>query len=588
MRSKTASLHPLLIILAVALVSVLFVAACGGSAEPTAAPVDTQAAADEAAAAIAAAEAATAKAIADAEAQAAVAAAEIAALAEKYAKAEAGLAAQEAEIAAAAAAKVAAEGQPQYGGTLVYTMPPSAGTLDPLLALGTVQISIHQAAYDNLLMVQPDLSVKPELATSWEPNDDFTSYTFHLRQGVKFHHGKDFKAEDVVFTVNRWIDPEGDSSIRPTFEVIEEMVVIDDYTIRFDLDAPNSFFPSYFSIFQARILPADVDIDRLAVEEFGTGPFKILEHLEGERTTMVRNDDYWEEGKPYLDELVVVSIPEQAARDAALKAGDVDLIHKLGAQSAPGLYAHADTTVLNASTFGFITMSLPTETPPFDNLLVRKALQAATDRESINQAALMGLGTIAHDHPIHPSHPAFSTQYAPPDYDIELAKSLLAQAGYPDGIDVTLYTSDVGAGMIEMAIAFAESAAPAGIRVDVEKVHSDGFWSEYWNNDLFTVAYWVGRIPDQALTIQNHTDGDWNTPRFKSARIDELILKARGQDLEGQKESYGEVQKILIDNVPRIIPAFQPWMYGVRNNVRGADPHPLGWPLFQDAWFAPD
>ena len=588
MRSKVSGLHPLLIILAVALASVLFVAACGGGAEPTAAPVDTQAAAAEAAAAIAAAEAATAKAIADAEAQAGVAAAELAALAEKYAKAEAGLAAQEAEVAAAAAAKVAAEGQPQYGGTLVYTMAPSIGTLDPLLGLGSVQISIHQAAYDNLLMIQPDLSVKPELATSWEPNDDFTSYTFQLRQGVKFHHGKDFKAEDVVFTVNRWIDPEIDSSIRPTFKVIEEMVILDDYTIRFDLDAPNSFFPTYFSVFQARILPADVDIDRLALEEFGSGPFKILEHLEGERTTMVRNDDYWEEGKPYLDELVVLGIPEQATRDAALKAGDVDLVHKLSAGSVAGLEKHPDTTVLNASTFSFITLSLPTVTPPFDNLLVRKAFQAATDRESINQAALLGLGTIARDHPIHPGHPAFAPQYAPPDYDIELAESLLAEAGYPDGIDVTLYTADVGTGMIELAIAFAESAAPAGIRVDVQRVPSDGFWSEWWNQDKFTVAYWVGRIPDQALTVQSHSDAAWNTPRFKSARLDELVLKARGQDLAGRKESYGEVQKILIDNVPRIIPAFQPWLYGVRNNVRGAEPHPLGWPLFQDAWFAPD
>ena len=616
MRSKIPSLHPLLIILAVALASVLFVAACGGGAEPTAAPVDAQAAiaaaeaaaakatelaaaaeaAGEADAAQAAAEAAAAAedaamiaadAIAAADAQAAVAAAELAALAEKYAKAEAGLADAEAQV-AAAAAKVAAEGQPQYGGTLRVTMGPTIGTLDPLLALGTVQISVHQATYDNLLMIQPDLSVKPELATSWEPNDDFTSFTFNLRQGVKFHHGKDFKAEDVAFTVNRWIDPVIDSSIRPTFKVIEEMVILDDYTIRFDLDAPNSFFPTYFSIFQARILPADVDIDRMALEEFGSGPFKILEHLQGERTTMVRNDDYWEEGKPYLDELVVLSIPEQATRDAALKAGDVDLVHKLSAQSAPGLYSHPDTTVLNASTFTFITLSLPTVTPPFDNLLVRKAMQAATDRESINQAALLGLGTIASDHPIHPGHPAFAPQYAPPDYDIELARSLLEQAGYPDGIDVTLYTADVGAGMIEMAIAFAESAAPAGIRVDVQKVPSDGFWGEYWNNDLFTVAYWVGRIPDQALTVQSLSDAAWNTPRFKSARLDELVLKARGQDLAGRKESYGEVQKILIDNVPRIIPAFQPWLYGVRNNVRGAPPHPLGWPFYQDAWFAPD
>ena len=492
------------------------------------------------------------------------------------------------EETADAAAKLAAEGAPQYGGTLVVTMAPSVGKLDPLFSAGEVPIIIHTATYDNLLMIQTDLSVKPELATSWEPNDDFTSYTFHLRKGVKFHHGKDFKAEDVVFNVDRWIDPEIDSPLRGSFKGIEEMVVLDDYTIRFDLDAPNAFFPSYFSFQIARIVPSDIDLDRLASEEFGTGPFIIDEYLPGERTTLVPYDDYWEEGKPYLDELVILSISEQASRDAALKRGDVDLIYRLPPLSAPGLEAHPDTTVLYASTFGYITLSLPTVTPPFDNLLVRQALQAATDRVSINQAALLGLGEIAYDHPIHPSQSVFAPQYAPPDYSPELARSLLEQAGYPDGIDVTLYASEVSAGLIETAVAFKESAAPAGIRVDVQKVTSDVFWGQYWNNDLFAVSFWYGGIPDKALTQQSLSDAPWNSPKFKSARLDELVVKARGQDLAGQKESYGEIQKILIDNVPRINPVFQPWLYGVRKNVRGAEPHPMGWPLFQEAWIAAD
>ena len=121
---------------------------------------------------------------------------------------------------------------------------------------------------------------------------------------------------------------------------------------------------------------------------------------------------------------------------------------------------------------------------------------------------------------------------------------------------------------------------------------SDGFWGQYWNQQRkqgagtgnFTVVYWLGRIPDQALTTQSLSDAKWNSPKFKGARLDELVLEARGQDLAGQKDSYGEIQKILIDNVPRIIPAFQPWLYGVRNNVRGAAPHLLGWAVFNDIW----
>ena len=474
--------------------------------------------------------------------------------------------------------------EPKYGGTLRFATNADHFNLDPAKNLGVIDILVMQHVYDNLLMIQPDLSWKPELATSWEANDDFSSYTFHLRKGVKFHHGKDFKAEDVVFTFNRLLDPELDSPIRPTLEVIEEIVILDDYTVRFDLVGSNAFFPTYMSAVQGRILPADLDPDRLNLEEFGTGPFTILEHLPGERTTMVRYDGYWEEGKPYLDELVILGIPEPAARELALKNGDVDLVYELSPQGAPGIKEHPDTVVLSATSFGYIGLDMDNSRPPFDNKLVRKAFQAATDREAINQAALLGSGSPAFDHPIHPSDPAFAPQYAPPDYDPDLARSLLEQAGYPDGIDITLYTADVAGGMIELAVAFAERARPAGIRVNVERVSSDGFWDQYWMKKPLTVVRWFGRIPDQALSIQYLSDASWNASYWNNPTFDALVVKARGQDLEGQKETYGEIQRILVDDVPKLVTNFLPWLYGARNNVRGVAPHPLGWPLVNDAW----
>ena len=483
------------------------------------------------------------------------------------------------------ASKVAAESEePKYGGTLVFALPPNSISLDPPFQLGDPDLFITQATYDNLLMVQPDLSVKPELATSWEHDEDLSSYTFHLRQGVKFHHGKEFKAEDVVFTFGRLLDPELDSPARSIFEVIEEIVVIDDHTVRFDLVAPNGFFPESLSIFQARIVPSDVDVERLTLEEFGTGPFMLEEYLPNERATLVRNPDYWEEGMPYLDELVMLNISEVASRDEALKSGDADIVYQLSPQSIPGLEAHPDTTVLNATSFSYIGLPMPTEVAPFDNKLVRKAMQAATDRQAINQAALLGLGVIGRDHPIHPDHPVFAPQFAPPDYDPELAASLLEQAGYPDGIDVTLHTADIGTGTIELAVAYKESAAPAGIRVNIKRHPSEGWFDNVWNNGLFTVVNWFGRSPDQALSVQIHSDSAWNATQYKNPVIDELIERARAQDLEGQRESYGEIQRMLIDDVPRISIAFTPWLYGARTDVRGVAPHPLGWPLVQDAW----
>ena len=617
MKPRTPSLHPLLILFAVALVSVLFVVSCGDGGVATATPASgaaeaaaaeaaaTEAAELAAAAEVAAAEAAELAAAAEAaeaaaaQAEEAEAAAAQAAAAEAAAEAEAAAAqaaaaeaAAEAAAAEAAAAEAAAEeaalpGAPKRGGTLTLAMVADGVTLDPPITLSAVDQAITQATYDNLLMFQPDGSVKPELAVSWEANDDLSSFTFKLRQGVKFHHGKDFSAEDVLWTFNRLLDPVLDSPIRPTFaKAIDEMVIIDDYTIRFDLVGPNGFFLDALSLHQVRIMPSDADVSRMTLEEFGTGPFMIEEYLPLERTTMVRNPDYWDEGKPYLDEYVILNIHEAATRAEALKSGDVDVIFDLEFGSVASIESHPDTVVLETAGTAWIGMPMRNDVEPFDNILVRKAMQAATDRESIWQAALFGRGAIAYDHPVPPSSSLYAPQHQAPDYNPELAKQLLAEAGYPDGIDITLHTADIGSGMIEMAVAFKEGAAPAGIRVDVHRNPSDGYWSNVWNHDHpFTVVWWAGRPnPDLALSIQYQ--GSRNASHYFNDEFDALILRARAEIPEDQKVSYERIQEILIDEVPMLVVAFKPMLYGARNNVRGVTPHFLGATaiILQDGW----
>ena len=598
MRSKKTGLHPLLILLAVALVSVLFVVACGddeapavsqdtGAAEAAAASAAAAQAAKAAETAAMAAEEAAAQAVALTAAVQAAGGAAGESEAVKAAEAAAAQAAAAAEYAASEAAALtaaaAAAAGPKYGGTLTMATQAESFSLDPLFGYSAVDVIIHQALYDNLLMVQPDLSIKPELATAWAANDDNSSFTFILRRGVKFHHGKDFKAEDVLFTFNRLLDPVVASPAAAHFSSIENIVAVDDYTVRFDLTGPNGFFVDSLSNEAARIFPADVDVGRLVLEEFGTGPFIIEEHLPGERTVMVRNPDYWEEGKPYLDELVIQLIPEAATRAEALKSGDVDLVYLLEPQSIPSIEAHPDTMVLETASLGGFLLEMDTQAPPFDNKLVRKAMQAATDRVAIIQATLQGRGGVGSDHPVAPSDPRFAAQYAPPAYDPDLARSLLEQAGYPDGLDVTLFTADVGPGMIELAVAFKESVKPAGIRVDVQRVSADGFWDGVWGVEPFTVAYFWGRSnPD--VVLNELYQSEWDATNYDNPTWDELLIKARGQDLEGQKETYAEIQRILIDDVPRIVPAFMPLLYGSRTNVRGVDVHPLAWAILQDGW----
>ena len=536
MRSKITSLNPLLIMLAVAMTLVVLGVSCGGAAtSTTAAPA--------------------------AQVPAATAVPEVAQVAEATAVPE--------------VSQVAA--QPKYGGSLTIAVFADNLTLDPAIVNSASDIAITSDVYDNLLIVQEDLSLKPELATSWEPNEDLSSYTFHLRKGVRFHHGKDFKAEDVLFTFNRLMDPVLDSPVRSVFATtVQDIVAVDDYTVRFDLNGPNGFFIPSFSLFQARILPADVDVSRLTLEEFGSGPFKILEHRPGERTILERFDDYWEEGSPYLDELIFLLIPEPATRLQALLSGDVDLVYELAAHSVAAVEAHSDTAVIDNTTLSWIGLPMRNDTPPFDNKLVRKAFQLATDRATINQAAYLGRGSVAYDHPIHPSDPLFTTKCKPPDYNPQAAKALLAEAGYPDGIDVILYTADAGPALIELAVAYKEVAAPAGIRVDVQRVSPDGYYDMVWNHEAFTTVRWSARpTPDQALTIQNLSGAAWNAPKYNNPEFDALVVRARGEPFEKQKETYAEIQCMLIDDVPRISVAFQPSFYGVRKSVRGVLPHPL-------------
>ena len=474
---------------------------------------------------------------------------------------------------------------PQSGGTVKVGVVVDFATLDPGISTSGVTSTITQQAYDNLLMVQPDLSMKPELATSWESNDDLTSYIFNLRKGVKFHHGKDFSAEDVVFTFERLLDPEFGSPILAQLGEGTTVVATDDYTVRFDLLSSNGYFPSYMQQDELRILAADQDLDKLAGTAIGTGPFIMEENLPGERITLVRNPNYWEEGKPYLDEMHIMNIPEAAGRDAAIVAGDIDLIHRgLSPLSVPALEADPGVTVKRITGWGWIGLIMDNARPPFDNKTLRKAFQAAMDREAVNQAALLGLGGPAFDHPIAPSNPVFASQYAPPDYDIALAKSLLEQAGYPDGIDVDLHTSDISAGVIDLAVAYKESAAPADIRVNVVVDPSTGFWDTVWQKETFTIDTWRGADPDQALSEQFHSGSPYNAHHYINPVTEALIDKAKGQDLEGQKESYAEVQRILIDDVPAIVACFRPEMLAMRNEVQGIEPHLMSWPLFQDGW----
>jgi peptide/nickel transport system substrate-binding protein len=343
--------------------------------------------------------------------------------------------------------------------------------------------------------------------------------------------------------------------------------------VRFEFSKPNAVLLESIVKYHAHITPANLPTDRALLETFGTGPFRMTELIVGERAVFERNPDYFWGDRPYVDRVEYIFLPDPTARAEALKAGVIDIIYDLDIASIPGLQDHPDTSVLMAPTGGYMNMAMDVRVAPFDDVLVRKALQAATDRNAILQVAQFGMGAVAFDHPITAADPVFNDACKPPDYDPELAKSLLAEAGFPNGIDITLFTSTAGAAMVEMSTAFKEGAAPAGINVNIEVAPEDGYWSDIWLVKPFATAWFGGRPPFEAISVAYPDGAPWNDAHWANARVDELLDEALGAgDLEVQKDIYGELQCIIIDQVPRIIPVFRPVTLGVRNDVKGIEP----------------
>ena len=316
-----------------------------------------------------------------------------------------------------------------------------------------------------------------------------------------------------------------------------------------------------------------MDPARFATETLGTGPFRLTKFVVGESSTFTKNPDYWWEGHPYVDELIYIFISEPQARAEALKAGTIDIIHDMDTASVVTIENNSGTQVLQAPSGSYMNMSMDVRVAPFDNQLVRKAIQAATDRKGILQAAQFGLGGIAYDHPVTTTDPVFNESCKPPEYNVELAKSLLAQAGYANGIDLTLYTATAGAAMVEMATVMKQQAEPAGINIEIVVMPEDQYWSEGWLVKPFTTVWWGGRPPYEAFSVIYRSGVPWNEAYWSNAELDALLDQALGaSDEASQKDIYGKVQCLLIEEVPRIIPVFRPVVLGVLDDVKGMAP----------------
>lgn len=492
---------------------------------------------------------------------------------------------------AAPAAGTASE--PQQGGSLRIALQDGPSSLDPNLAPAIQDAIVHGALYDSLVWNDVALQPQPALATAWEVTDDQLRWTFTLRQGVTFHHGTAFTANDVVHTFARILGPDFGSPAQGAFRFVEKAEAVDDGSpqgaVRFTLKSPHVDFPLLLGdpVNMALIMPHDRTVDELVAAPSGTGPFRFQEFVPGESLTVVRNESYWRPGQPYLDEVRFVVMPEMSNQVAALSSGTVDLLWQLTAESVPALSGDSAVVVTEVASGFYQPIIMRIDQEPFTDGRVRQAFKYATDRQGMVQAVLQGQGVIGNDQPLPPNHP-FAADLPPVAHDVEKAKALLAEAGYPDGLEITLYTADLRPGMVATAVAFQEMAKAAGITVNIEEVPGSNYWAAHWMQSPLVVSNWsLFPSADTILSLVYHSSGPWNESGLNNADLDALIEAGRSAaDPVKRKEIYAQAQQIIQTEGGTLVPYFRPAFYARRANTLGVIYTLQSVIYLQEAWVA--
>lgn len=471
------------------------------------------------------------------------------------------------------------------GGTIRVAYVGSPVKLDPHVAAGSEEWSMLRAVYDNLLWTDETLAIKPELAESWESTPDAKIWTFKLRKGVRFHHGRELDADDVIFSFQRIFNPATASPARSVFSMVEKVEKIDPLLVRFTLKTPFAEFAQLVGgSFQAKIAPRDVpDLNKNPI---GTGPFKLTEFVPGGHVTLVRNDAYWRNGEPYLDQIRVVYLPEEAAHVAGMMTGDLDMSWWPSAEVIPIYQANRDITVSIAQSYGYQPIVMRADKPPFDKPEVRRAFRLICNRDSLRKTAVGNLDVpVSNDHPIPPFSPLYIEQ-KPLAQDLETAKKLLTDAGYKDGMDIEMMAWTGRAGLVQAALSFQDMAKRANVRISVNTVPADIFLSKYWLKHNFFVTNWNGRTTlYEMLALAYQSDAQWNESQWKPKGLDDLIEGVRReQDAAKRKAVFADIQKLFIEDSPVIVAYHRPSVMAYRKHLKDFVPHPSGWLDFRTTW----
>ena len=458
-------------------------------------------------------------------------------------------------LAAGAPAGVSA----QQKDTLVVALPSLTDTMDPHFHFERVGILVNINMFDSLLHKNKQLQYEPSLATSWKPIND-TTWEFKLRQGVRFHSGDVMTAEDVKYSFERVLDPKKKSPQYGNIRAVKEVKVVSPDTVHLITDKPFPLLLErmvFFPIVPKKIVEAMGD-QAFGQKPVGTGPWKFAEWKKDQHVRLEAFDQYWR-GKPPFKGLVFRSVPEVATQVAELKTGGVDVIRNVRADLIPDIKGHANTYITSAPILRTHYIQLDMRSAPFDKKAVRQAANYAIDRDAIVQKLMAGLGKVVPT-VVHPAAFGYDASVTPYTYDPKKAKELMAQAGYANGVDITLHSGDIANRPLFEAM--AQMLTEVGIRTTPKAWDPGPAWNKFFQTDgkathgyYGTWGYYSVFDADAILHPLYHTEpggwvGKWYT---RTEGLDGLIDQARSTvDQSRRKATYSQIIKMLKEEAPSI------------------------------------
>ena len=495
-------------------------------------------------------------------------------------------------LALGACRPVAAEtATPRRGGTLaVGLVHDNTKTMDPRPSIQLDERQVLFLLYNTLVSVEPDFSLKPDLAKSWTIENDGKRYVFTLQEGVKFHDGTPFDAEAVRWNIAQRLDEKVKSSQRPQLlPVIASVEVLGPYVVAFNL---NYAYPSLLADLADR---AGMMISPTASEKLGqdfgrnpvgTGPFVLKQWVQGTHITLARNPSYWRQGEPHLDGVVFRTVPNAVLGLQRIAIGEIDVIAGLGPADIRQIDQRT-TTAIKLPVSRWYALQWQVDKPPFSNAKLRMAIAHALDRDRINQIIFDGQGTIADG--MSPPGLWYSNPFKPTfQFSPEKARALLQESSWNVSDPITLWApSETTYNKISQLV--AEQLAAVGLKSTMSPVVQSEYYARVVQRVVnFTPTTWGQRAdPDSLYYFLLHTRGTGNSTGYSNPEADRLLEQGRSTtDRAARARIYGQVQDLLMRDLPYVPLLFGADYVAISRKVRNWVPSPDSYPRFRDAWKA--